>query len=198
MAIEVAFNKKQFQLDTWKYLIFLVFICLLSPQLIVCWSVWEKNSKTREGKIRAGSKIDRYCCGCVYKNAKIKYMYLWEKMWLLSSPCHCLLPHVCFCKRVMDWWSPLSTKSVTPAYLHQKRRKNESKRNSLPTVTELARLLERLTVDQEIVSLIPGIGTILRVLKLLRYGATFLCKQLDLCVIPSQVGAKVIQSLTLK
>ena len=46
----------------------------------------------------------------------------------------------------------------------------------MPTATELARLLERLTVEQKIVSLIPGTGTILRVLKLLRYEGTFLCK----------------------
>ena len=34
-------------------------------------------------------------------------------------------------------------------------------------------------------------------LKLLRYEGTFLCQWLDLCVIPSQVGAKIIQSWTL-
>ena len=85
-----------------------------------------------------------------------------------------------------------------PYLLSSERRKNESKRNSLPTATELAWLLEHLTVEQEIVSLIAGTGTILRVLKLLRYEGTFLCKQLDLCVIPSQVRAKIIQSLTLK
>ena len=85
-----------------------------------------------------------------------------------------------------------------PCLLSSERRKNESKRNFLATATELAWSLECLTVEQEIVSLIPGIGTILRVLKLLRYEGTFLCKQLDLCVIPSQVRAKIIQSLTLK
>ena len=60
-----------------------------------------------------------------------------------------------------------------PYLLSSERRKKESKRNSLPTATELAWLLERLTVEQEIVSLIAGTGTILRVLKLLRYEGTF-------------------------